>query len=111
VVNFNGGDLAAWAAFTGAGVPVGFFAGVHSLVLLLITSIALPPVLLHTDRRLQPTALPAADNPLLRSKAVSTAVAIGSLAGFMYACQSSSGRLMGLVENGGEVKAAGGKKR
>ena len=29
----------------------------------------------------------------------------------MYAFQSSSGRLMGLVENGGEVKAAGGKKR
>lgn len=58
-----------------------------------------------------PCLHPTADNPLLRSKAVSTAVAIGSLAGFIYAFQSSSGRLMGLVENTGEVKAAGGKKR
>ena len=58
-----------------------------------------------------PSLHPTADNPLLRSKAVSTAVAIGSLAGFIYAFQSSSGRLMGLVENTGEVKAAGGKKR
>ena len=30
MVNFNTRDLAAWAAFTGVSVPVGFFAGAHS---------------------------------------------------------------------------------
>ena len=48
----------------------------------------------------------AAASPLVRGRSVGAAVAIGSLAGFLWAYQGSAGRLMGAFENQAEVAAA-----
>ncbi len=96
VTNFGLGEIGTVAAFTAVSMPVGFATGTHARPHALSS---LPPGLTRTRRH-------AAAHPLMRNRSVAAAATIGALAGFMYAYQSSAGRLMGAFPNSAEVEAA-----
>ena len=108
VTNFGFADFGAIAAFTAISLPVGYSAGTYQCVLR-SAFIALSFALLRRPLwflPLNPHPPFAAASPLVRGRSVGAAVAIGSLAGFLWAYQGSAGRLMGAFENHAEVAAA-----
>lgn len=66
------------------------------------------PSRLGTGKRKSP-AYSTVSGTILRSS-LATGVAIGAFAGFLYAYQSSAGRLMGFFPNDKEVSAAAARQ-